>query len=222
MPRKTIIFLNKIYKKQKDFELFVKNLIYNDIGICNDIKNNYPTRYITLLELLKRHPDFISKTQNMCNMKIMRDKLNTNALKVIIINNDESEIDISWRCAITGKSKGNKQELMSAMRSSIDEQIYQFRKNNQKKCVLCSNTDKLHVDHIIHFDKIANDFINSMKSKNKKIPNNFGDTNDNTHRRCFLEIDNRFKYEWVDYHYKNATLRILCQKCNLTRIKCKN
>ena len=222
MPRKSIIFLDKTYKTQGEFEAFVKNLIYNGIGICDDIKNIYPSHYITLIEVLKRHPDYISKTQNMCNVKITRDILNINALKIIIINTDESEIDISWKCSITGKPKGNKHELMSAMRSSVDEQIFQFRKNNPEKCVLCTNTDKLHVDHIIHFDEIALNFINIMKNKNINIPNTFGDTNDETHRRCFLEIDNNFKNKWIDYHYTNATLRMLCQTCNLTRTKTKH
>jgi hypothetical protein len=222
MPRKPIIFLDKTYKTQGEFEAYVKNLIYNEIGMCNDIQNIYPSHYISLIEILKRHPDFVSKTQNMCNIKIIRDTLNINALKIIIINTDTSEIDISWKCAITGKPKGNKHELMSAMRSSVDEQIFQFRKNNEEKCGLCTNTDKLHVDHIIHFDEIVLNFINMIKNKNINIPNTFGDTNDDTHRRCFLEIDDNFKNEWVNYHYKNASLRMLCQNCNLTRSKTTN
>ena len=222
MPRKPIIFLDKTYKTQGEFEAYVKNLIYNEIGMCNDIQNIYPSHYISLIEILKRHPDFVSKTQNMCNIKIIRDTLNINALKIIIINTDTSEIDISWKCAITGKPKGNKHELMSAMRSSVDEQIFQFRKNNEEKCGLCTNTDKLHVDHIIHFDEIVLNFINMMENKNINIPNTFGDTNDDTHRRCFLEIDDNFKNEWVNYHYKNASLRMLCQNCNLTRSKTTN
>jgi 5-methylcytosine-specific restriction endonuclease McrA len=179
----------------------------------------YPEHYNTLVEILKRHPDFICKTQDMCNIKIVKDKLNINALKTIIIKKDGSEIDISWKVAITGKPKGDKQELMSAMRSSIDEQIVQFRKGSDKKCVLCTNTDNLHIDHIIHFDEIVLNFINIMKSKNINIPDTFGDTNDDTHRRCFLETDKDFKNEWTDYHYENAQLRVLCQKCNLTRTK---
>ena len=219
MPRKQIIFLDKTYNTQSDFEAFVKNLIYNDIGICNDIKNMYPLHYITLIEILKRHPEFISKTLNMYNIKIIKDSLNINGLKIIIINTDGSENDISWKCAITGKSKGIKQMLMSAMRTSIDKQILQFRKDNINICSLCNNTYKLQVDHVIHFDILAHDFIKIMKRKNIIIPTRFGDTDDNTHRTCFLEIDNNFKNEWVDYHYKHATLRILCQSCNLTRNK---
>jgi hypothetical protein len=110
---------------------------------------------------------------------------------------------------------------MSAMRSSIEEQTFHFRKNSNNKCVLCSNTDKLHVDHLIHFDEIVFNFINIMKCKNIEIPNTFGETDDNTHRRCFLEIDDNFKNEWIKYHYENASLQILCQKCNLTRTKTK-
>ena len=36
MPREPIIFLDKTYKTQGEFEAFVKHLIYNDIGVCND------------------------------------------------------------------------------------------------------------------------------------------------------------------------------------------
>jgi len=222
MPRKPIIFLEKTYKTQGEFEAFVKNFIYNEIGICDNIKDIYPSHYITLIEILKRHPDFNCKTQNMCNIKITRDILNINAVKIIIINTDESENDISWKCAITGTSKGNKHHLMSAMRSSVDEQILQFRKDNEGKCALCSKTGKLHVDHIIHFDEIALNFINIMKDKNINIPITFGDTNDDTHRKYFLEIDNTYKNEWIEYHNKYATLRILCQTCNLTRTKTNN
>ena len=74
---KPVIFLGKIYRTQGEFELFVKRLIYDDIGICNDIKNTYPQHYNTLIEILKRHPDFILKTRNMCNIKIVKDILNT-------------------------------------------------------------------------------------------------------------------------------------------------
>ena len=157
----------------------------------------------------------------MCNIKIVKDTWNTSGLKILIINTDESEIDISWKIAITGKHKSDKTELMSAMRSSVDEQIFQFRKQSNCKCVLCPNTNKLQVDHIINFDEIVFNFINIIKSKNIVIPNKFEETNDNTHRRCFLDIDNNFKNEWIMYHYENASLQMLCQMCNLTKIKTK-
>ena len=47
MPRKPVIFLDKIYKTQGEFELFVKKVIYDDIGLCNDVKNTHTTGYTT-------------------------------------------------------------------------------------------------------------------------------------------------------------------------------
>lgn len=189
MPGKPVIFLGTTYKTQREFELFVKNLIYKDIGVCNDIKNTHPSHYNVLIEILKRHPEFNIKTQNMINIKITKDTLNTSGLKILIINNDTSETDISWKCAITGKHNSDKYELMSAMRSSIEDQILEFKKTSENKCVLCSNTNKLHVNHIVHFDEIIFDFINTIKNKNIKIPNTFGESDDNTHRRCFLKMN---------------------------------
>lgn len=221
MNRRPIMFLGKIYKTQTEFEQYIKTLLYNDIGICNDIKNIHPNYYNILIELLKRHPDFICKTQHMCNIKIVKNKLNINALEIIIINKDTSETDIAWSVAITGKHKTDKAELMSAMRSSIEEQIKYFRKNNKTKCTLCPNTQNLHVDHDTYFDELSANFIKIMKNENIKIPNKFNELNDDTHRRCFLDTDNLFEKNWVEYHKNNAKLRILCSNCNLTRPKSK-
>jgi len=221
MPRKSIIFLDKTYKSQGEFEVFVRNLIYNEIGLCDDIKNKRPAHYNTLNEVLKRHPNYHAKTENMRNLKTYKDALNSNALKIMIVNTDDSENDISWRIAISGKAKENKSDLICAMRTSVLDQIKLFKKNNKKKCVLCFATDNLHVDHILHFDELVFNFINLMNTKNIITPKVFDDMNDNTHRKCFFDTDNKFKNEWIDYHLKNATLRILCQTCNLTRCKSK-
>lgn len=95
--------------------------------------------------------------------------------------------------------------------------------NYEEQCVLCSNTDKiLEVDHIIHFDELVLNFVKYIENKNINIPTCFGDINDNTHRRCFLETDVLFKNEWIDYHRKYAKLRILCKTCNATRPKSKS
>ena len=185
------------------------------------VKTKHPTEYNILIKVLERHPDFFDKTQNMKKVMLIRDKLNRKALKVIIVK-DEFEEDISWRCAITAKHTSQKHELMSAMRSSVDEQILQFRKNNKNICVLCCNDKDLHVDHCNpQFDELASNFTDNIKFNNLAVPKILGKTNDNTHRRCFLEIDSHFKDEWVDYHYKNASLRMLYKQCNLSRSKTK-
>jgi hypothetical protein len=219
MPRNQVILLGKVYKTQTEFSNFVKNFIYNEIGLCDNVKITYPEKYEILIEILKRHPEFILKTFDMNIIKLVKDTTNKKAIKIIIVRNDMSEIDISWRTAITGKHNTDKQELMSAMRSCIESQINKFRKENDIKCSICSSSIKPHVDHVIQFNELAMNFIKLMKEKNIQIPAIFGDMDDGTHRRCFLPVDNNFKNDWYKYHSDNAILRILCQHCNLTRAK---
>jgi len=224
MPRKPITFLNTEYKTQGDFEKYVKKIIYEDIGICNDIKNRYPDKHRLLIKILERHPEFDSKTKNMCNIKIDKDTLNRKGLKILIVKNDGALIDISWRCAITGNKKSKKSELMSAMRSSIDEQIHHFKTIDKNySCELCGNNERLHVDHNdtkkSAFDELVFNFI--QENNDIEIPDNFGELNDGTHRRCFLEQNNTFRDKWVAYHRQYALLRMLCHNCNIRRPKTK-
>ena len=223
MPRKPVVFLDNNYKTQGDFEKYVKKLIYEEIGVCHDVKNTYPDKYIILIELLKRHPEFNSKSKNMSNIKIINNVLNKKTLETIIIKNHE-EIDISWICAMTGKSKTSKDKLMSAMRSSIGEQIYDFKINcKNNSCELCDSVKEIQVDHNntknSAFDELAYKFV--KENKDIKIPDNFGELNDGTHRKCFLEKDYIFRDKWVEYHRQNAILRLLCHKCNISMPKTK-
>lgn len=225
MPRKPVIFLNIVYKTQREFGKFVKKKIYEDIGICNDVKNAYPDEYYILIKILERHPDFNSKTENMCNIKIVHDTLNKKALKILIVKNDGNTVDISWRCAITAKPKSKKHELMSAMRSSIDSQIRQYRKDHYNdSCQICGNNERLDVDHDdtknAAFAELVSNFI--KEHNDIEIPDKFGELNDGTHRRRFLEKDADFKDKWVKYHNKHASFRMLCHTCNISRPKTKN
>lgn len=220
---KQIIFLNKEYSSQKEFEKFIKEIIYEKIKICNDIKNKYPEEYKILVEFLKRHPTYDLKTKNMCNLKISSNKLNKKALEILILNNDKTEIDISWNQAIKGGHKTHKSELVSAMRSSIELQIINFKNNNEKICSKCGSDDKIHIDHYNpQFNELTKMFIDYIKEKNIKIPTKFDDMIDKTNRRCFKVDDKIFEKKWKKYHKKKAELRVLCSNCNLTRSKTKN
>lgn len=225
MPRKPITFMDTIYPTQASFKKYVENLIYNEIDICDDIKNKYPSQYNILIKVLERHPDYDEKSKNMCNIKIVQDKLNKKGYKILIVKK-EGEIDISWHCAITGEHKSLKHELMSAMRNSIVSQVLDFKNKTLQLCVLCEGGNDMHVDHNDEinsaFDELAGKFIKIMKNENIEIPTKFGDTNDETHRRCFLLDDNYFELRWIEYHKEHANLRMLCDKCNINRPKTKN
>jgi 5-methylcytosine-specific restriction endonuclease McrA len=222
MPRTPIIFQDKQYKSKAEFTQYIRNLIYNVIGISDNVKESHPSHYNILIELLKRHPRFESKTQDMCNLRIFPNKLQKNALGINIINKDGSETDISWRQAIDAKPPPDRKKLFSAMRHSVKPQTDEFKRENKPICKSCSKTENMHVDHIKHFEELAFNFIKIMKSKNYNIPNEFGDVDDDTNRKCFLKKDESFETEWINFHREHATLQLLCAKCNLSRAKSKN
>jgi hypothetical protein len=218
MGRKSIQinFRGMLFNKQTDFEQYIKDLIYHKIGFCKSVKMLKPEFMDEIMDLLQRHPEFEEKIKDMNDIKIIFDLLNKKALKIMIIRSDFSETDISWRVALSGKARTDKSELYSALRSSIQHQIRDFRMSNSLICEFCVSTDDLHVDHIKQFEEIAFDFLQSTTIP---VPNVFGETTDQTHRRCFLDSDIDFENAWKQFHLQNASLRILCKKCNLTRGK---
>ena len=154
----------------------------------------------------------------MKDYKVITNYINRNALAVMIINDDNTETDISWHTAINGTPKTFESELKSAMRYSIEYQIQMFR-NNIPHCICnyCNISNVLmHVDHVVQFQSLYDTFIKSVELK---IPNSFIDSKDGTYRRQFTPDDNEFEIEWQKFHLNNATLQILCAKCNLTRKK---
>jgi hypothetical protein len=216
MTRKPIQLCGIYYPTQKEFGEFVKQLIYKTIGPCENIKATHPTHYQTILHVLRRHPRFDAKTVHMSYLKLTQDPLNSRALKMIIVNYDNTEVDISWKIAITGCDHTIKRNLMSAMRSSVEDQILYFKTNSRQVCSLCSSVDIMDVDHIIQFEELADTFLKSLP-ESKQLPQEFDDMTDDTSRRQFRDEDYMLRDRWVDYHKQNATLRILCRPCNLNR-----
>jgi hypothetical protein len=207
-----------IYKSKKDFKEYANELIYKKIGICENIKDNI--YYDELLDLLKRHPNYKTKTEYMINLAIRKGQLNKSSLAVWIIkSNNKPDEDISWaKNCINSKNNSKKFELNGALRSSLQEQIMSFKNNTLHKCVKC-NINANHVDHINHFESLTNIFL--KKYENNLIPSDFDDMTDGSGRRCFKPTDSMFEKEWQTFHKDNAKLRILCEKCNLTRSKFK-
>ena len=209
-----IIFNNKIYKTKKSFEIYVHDLIYNKIGECDSInKSKYKNEFIMLLQ---RHPEYKNKTNNVKDFKIVKNRINKKGLEINIINKNNSITNISWKTAINGKKKSKMDNLNAALRNAIYPQIKDFKKTQRQYCIECYKTDNLHVDHIIDFKKLVCDFLKSYDKT--KIPIEVGNIN-GKHFRYFLEKDRAFKDDWYKYHLENASLQILCEKCNLCKPK---
>lgn len=84
------------YSKQL-FSEYVKDLIYNKIGLTNSVKN---TKYFNELDtLLMRHPQYKEKTEGMIDYIITLNDLNRKAFEVRVKTLKGLEA-ISWRMAI--------------------------------------------------------------------------------------------------------------------------
>lgn len=136
-------------------------------------------------------------------------------MEVVINKKDGSCDDVSLlvKC-VSGKTKDN---LYVAMRKSILDQIYEYKNSQQKlQCVLCEDDQKIHVDHFSpQFIEMYTEFIN----KHPEYPTKFD--KDVSHACIFREEDREYEIIWKKFHRENANLRILCQRCNLTRKKVK-
>ena len=206
---------DKHFTTKKTLEEYTRNLIAT-IGICPSIRIRNIDDYNFFINLFRRHPKYPEKIYNICDIQIVRNKVNSNYLEVNIVKGDGSIDDISWRNCISGAERD---KFKCALRMSINEQIQQFRNTCSNECAICKtlDADEYHVDHENHFEEILYEFLQTTQ-KNK--PTIFQNTNDN--RKSFTLDDKEYEDEWKLFHKNNAHLRLLCRSCNLKRIKWKN
>lgn len=210
------------FKTQKDFKEYVSELI-SSIGISESVKHRDNTKYIEMMNVLRRHPRANIKLANMIDIDIQQNALNKNAYEILIIRTDGTREDISWRLCISGKDKCSRQLLRSALRSSIIDQILDYKHNQEtvmSKCYSCTKQiESCHIDHENHFHKLASTFIDDIVKSELKLPTSFDNLQDGTNRKTFKTCDYKFMNAWQAHHKERAVLRVLCPTCNLTRSK---
>ena len=210
---------NKSYKSKSEAEKYVRDLI-KMIGVCSSVKHSDPESFNELKLVINNHPNK-EKIKDVIDFRIVMNKLNKNAFELNIIKDDGTIEDISWKMCISGKEKTNKQQLQSAYRYSIDDQIYNYKQSvSLTYCSLCHNVCNIlggaQIDHVIHFEKLYIDFQNEI---NMEPPIEFDDAPDGSNRHIFKMRDIDYDIAWQEYHKKNAKLRVLCRDCNLKREK---
>ena len=196
---------------KKELINYYKNIIYK-IGLCSSVKTNYFDIYLELMELFTNHPDYPDKIKDVVDIAIVKNKLNYKYLELQIIRDDKTIDNISYICCINKPTKDR--NLKSAMRYAIRTQILEFKNScDIIECGFCKSKEDIHIDHIILFKSLYDDFIKDRKD----IPIIF---DDNFYNACmFKKEDEIFKNEWIEYHKINASLRCLCKTCNLKRAK---
>lgn len=190
---------------------YYKRLI-NDTGLCSSLKSKFPVIFEKLMELFVNHPDYPLKIENVVDIAIIRNKINTKYFELQLIKENNDTDNISYIACIN-KPKSDK-FLKEAMRFSILSQILDF-KNNQNKleCSICKSTEDIQIDHLILFKDLYDEFIKTQKN----IPSQFDENYYNAAQ--FKPEDEGFENAWKQFHKQKAELRCLCKNCNLTRKK---
>lgn len=210
------------FKTYKAAESYVRNLLCQ-IGICKSVKQKKDgvSLYQKLFDISSNHPQSLNKLANISDFSIQQNKRNPKALELYIIKNDGSRLDISWIHCAKGKPKTIRSELLSALRTSINLQILVFKKTHDtSSCSLCgtSTLKSLHIDHDVQFIQLVADFLDTQSC----CPIIFDDDEDFPDRRYFFPQHSKFQQDWISFHHRNAILRPLCAKCNLSRHKITN
>jgi hypothetical protein len=216
---KKYIINNVVFSSQNDAIDYVRNLLKR-VGYTNSVKTEDIYVYDIIIDLLNLHPEKSKKRVNEIeDIEIYQLHKNDTGYHLKIILKDSSVHTISWQTCITQKVSQPIENLFDALRYSVNYQILEYKNSitniSQLSCKLCNKNiinELYHVDHIKHFYELAVEFLMTQNN----IPNNFDKYQ---FRSIFKNQDNDFEEKWQNYHLNNATLRILCEKCNLSRPK---
>ena len=212
-------FDGRSFDTKNDFELYVRNQLYNEIGF-----GYYETgtdNYSFLYKLFERHPFFeyhSSGDNKIKGFQLEENLLCRNAIHMSFVRECGEHVGFSWRKCITPIVKSvadrNKERLILAMRETISPDTMAFKRNAIQSCKLCGSTSNLHTDHSdISFKKISTDYLLVCVSSGVKAPQTF-DCDLATCVPRFRVEDAEFSRSWYDYHRSIAVYQILCQTCN--------
>jgi hypothetical protein len=202
----------KSLKTQNQLREYARKNMH-EIGECTSVIKYHPEKWDLFMYLFERHSDYPEKFNGLIDIQIKYNPIYKKQLETIIIKDNGTKDDVSvLNNCITGKPKDN---LTVAMRNAIVSQIYEFKNNASLICELCESIENIHIDHYKpQFVDLKTAFLNDWQST---IPNIF--EQNESHSKIFISDDICFETKWFDYHQKNATLRVLCKKCNLSRKK---
>jgi hypothetical protein len=211
----------KTFKTQSECEQYTRSVL-TELGVTSSVKNQNKKHFDFLLLLCKRHPFHIKKLIDFVDFKISYDLINKRALSLAIINSNNTITEIAWRTCVTGKGKSEKTLFNAALRKSVSNQIQEFRsKSNTIHCPECKNflSDMPnHVDH--HEPQFAELVEKFVDSKEIIMPRKYT-KDEKTFETLFYDEDIWIGDSFQIYHSEHARLRIICEKCNLTRRKYK-
>lgn len=207
---------DKHFKTKLECHKYTSNLI-NSLKTCYIFKDN--TYYNFFVELLNNHPHKKEKIgDGVKGFKIEKHPI-YEYYQIFLIRNDDEIINFSYVqcCKFETNSKISDSEynLKRAMRTAVDDQINEFRNKNIKKCCICEARCEFIEYHIDHKNPSYNYLYKNFIKKFPNYPTTFKKSK--LFRIEFNKEDEEYKNNWWLYHLNNASLQILCKKCNLTK-----
>jgi hypothetical protein len=211
---------NVPYKSQKALKtkvrIMINNLInkYNSKNLidispdCEDFK--------FWRDLLKRHP-----TKGHFNPT----SFTLETPHHMYFSTGNETYSFSYNTCISGKVKSKKSDYFDCLRSSIEDQIKDFRKlSHPLKCSVCNISDdtKYEIDHVLPFKDIYENFKQTVEDIDQEDIKMYSDKK--KHRTMFDLNDEYTKSLndfWVEYHRKNCLLQVLCKNCHILKTNTK-
>lgn len=210
-----VVITGLSFYTKKALEDHTRKLL-TQLGPCHSVKERDSVAFNFLKELAQRHPRASEKLRDFQDFKIRQNPVNVKGLELHVVRSGMETEDISWHICISGKERGVQQDLNSAMRSAISDQITLFKQTSDcSTCTLCRTSidrQTCHVDHVRTFKDLATEFL---KGCPLEAPTSF--VQEGTF--LFFKQGGEFEEAWKAYHQQHATLRILCPTCNLCRKK---
>lgn len=206
-----------VFKTKKACEDYTRTKI-KSLGCCIIDKEHIDYNFFN--NLLKNHNECIEKIGvGIDYFYIIPNPINDKYYQTMIKRLDKTSTDFSWVYCCKFKVRSITEDLTTAMREAIKDDIIAYKKQKNKlECNICKSDNEpyknYHVDHNFPpFRALKNDFLNLTPSI---IPKTFSSC-DRFYTTTFKEEDKDFKNEWIDYHNKNCSFQILCRSCNLKK-----
>ncbi len=195
----------------------VQQLISSTLGEGAEVRPCHE-HFGFLRELFERHHEKEQKYgSGLAGYKVGRDTYGN--LHFLVMRVDGTEVDISWRTAVSGTGRTPRQNLEAAMRQAIAPQIDEVRTKTDfsSACPLCGVPLNARASHVDHDEPRFTDLVRTfLDTYGMEAPETFDDA-PGRNAAVFRPQDHAFAAAWASFHRSHAKLRAVHDDCNLKR-----
>lgn len=170
------------------------------------------------LDLLEYHPNYEEKFWVGIKSIYVKGSENNRCFNIDYIDGSEDGHFGIDKCFHGSSKTLARNRRQKAYRMAVKDQTDKYKEEHRyERCAKCgcSTLEEAHVDH--EEPQFA-ELIRQFEQDRSYLPIEFDEGQN--HTKIFREgnpKDAKFAGDWREFHKKNAKLRVLCPKCNLTR-----